>query len=509
MSSKRQFFKFLFLLFLLIIVAACGGGEPEVVEVTRVVTETETVEVAGEETIVEVTRVVTETETVTETVTESVVEEQVEVEEAAEEEMEEEAMEEDAADEEMAAQPPDDVSAIGSEDATGDVPPPPDDGPKVESTRTAAEVADSSSGEDIDVRAVSDDVVEVETVELDENSQLTAGEVDDNLAFEAYAAYLAQYQGTAVIEIPVQERYRIQVTDSNGEPLLGAFLQISANGAEVTRLRTHADGTALFFPQMFGETAVSYTISSSINDQTITTELIPNGSTLVHTIEHPVVDEKPARPTVDILFLIDATGSMADEIQQLKNNIEAMATQIAALPSAPNARFGMVTYRDQGDDYLTQQTPFTFSVEEFSAALDQVEAAGGGDYPEDLHTALDEAVGSMTWQVENTVSLVFLVADAPPHLDYQQENDYAVSLRRANELGIKIYPIASSGLDAQGEYIFRQLAQVTNGRFIFLTYGSEGPGTSGTETDLNVSDYTVSALDQIVVNIVAEELSYR
>jgi hypothetical protein len=110
--------------------------------------------------------------------------------------------------------------------------------------------------------------------------------------------------------------------------------------------------------------------------------------------------------------------------------------------------------------------------------------------------------------VDNTVSLIFLVADAPPHLDYGQENHYTVAMRDAVERGLKIYPIASSGLDEQGEYVLRQLAQFTNGRFLFLTYGESGPGTTGTQTDLNISDYTVSALDQLVVNIVTEELTY-
>jgi hypothetical protein len=101
------------------------------------------------------------------------------------------------------------------------------------------------------------------------------------------------------------------------------------------------------------------------------------------------------------------------------------------------------------------------------------------------------------------------VADAPPHLDYGQQNHYAVEMLEAAERGIKIYPIASSGLDEQGEYIFRQLAQATGGRFIFLTYGPEGPGTPGDETTFNVDQYTVSSLDDLVVQVVEEELAYQ
>ncbi|MEJ2748308.1 MAG: VWA domain-containing protein, partial [Anaerolineae bacterium] len=211
---------------------------------------------------------------------------------------------------------------------------------------------------------------------------------------------------------------------------------------------------------------------------------------------------------LDVLFLIDATGSMSDEINQLKENIRAISAQIDALPSQPDVRFGMVTYRDRGDAYLTNVTDFTPNVDEFAADLAQVYADGGGDYPEDLNQALSEAIHQPEWRVNDTVSLIFLVADAPPHLDYGQQDHYAVEMFQAAQRGIKIYPIASSGLDSQGEYIFRQLAQVTGGRFIFLTYGAEGPGSAGTETEFEVSDYTVSSLDALVVKIVEEELAH-
>jgi uncharacterized protein YegL len=211
---------------------------------------------------------------------------------------------------------------------------------------------------------------------------------------------------------------------------------------------------------------------------------------------------------LDVLFLIDATGSMADEIDQLKENIQAISAQIDALPARPAVRFGLVTYRDHGDEYVTRLTDFTPNVEQFAEILAGVFADGGGDYPEDLNEALSRAVHEPEWRIEDTVSLIFLVADAPPHLDYGQQDHYAIEMMEAAERGIKIFPIASSGLDTQGEYIFRQLAQVTGGRFIFLTYGSEGPGSTGTETDFEVSDYTVSSLDALVVKIVEEELSF-
>jgi hypothetical protein len=105
------------------------------------------------------------------------------------------------------------------------------------------------------------------------------------------------------------------------------------------------------------------------------------------------------------------------------------------------------------------------------------------------------------------VSLAFLVGDAAPHLDYPDDSDYAVEVFEAAKRGIKIEPIASSGLDDQGEFVFRQLAQLTGGRFSFLTYGAAGAPEPGDTTTHHVDDYSVLSLDDLVVRLVSEELA--
>jgi hypothetical protein len=167
----------------------------------------------------------------------------------------------------------------------------------------------------------------------------------------------------------------------------------------------------------------------------------------------------------------------------------------------------MTIYRDRGDLFVSRTFDFTPDVDTFSKALAEVEAEGGGDYPESLNEALHRAIHAPEWRGEDTVQLIFLVADAPPHLDYAQDNDYAVEMVKAAERGIKICPIASSGLDDQGEYVYRQIALFTQGRFIFLTYGRGGqPGDATTH---HVEQYTVEHLDDLVVRLVEEELAYQ
>ena len=378
----------------------------------------------------------------------------------------------------------DSMSAGADEDGVALAEPPPVERPEVDSEST-------------DDRAAN------------QNSQLNAGEVDDNANWDDYLLFLREYAGASVIEMDVSERHQIQVVDQDGRPVLGAVIDIEAHGQRVARLRSHSDGLAYFFPRTLPESdqAQSYSVRVQSGDQTQEMTLESAGAQREWQVVMPLDQAREAGVNLDILFLIDTTGSMGDEIAQLKENIQAISAQIDAMPGQPNVRFGMTVYRDQGDSYLSRTFDFTPDVEEFAAGLADVEAGGGGDYPEDLNEGLSRAIHAPEWRVEETISLIFLVADAPPHLDYFQENHYGVEIVVANERGIKIFPIASSGLDGQGEYIFRQLAQFTGGKFIFLTYGESGPGSTGTETTHNVDDYTVSALDDLVVKIVEEELT--
>ncbi len=483
------------------VIAACGGSEPAVEE--------------AEPQVVEVTRVVVE-----------------EAEEAAEEPAEEEMAEEPAeeaieAPAETIEEPP---MATGSE-GLGDEPPPPESGEKVKVTRATTEltVADSAAASDDEATVRSESEEEVTALPtatisstegnraseesasteltLDQNSRLTAGEVDDNAEWDAYVQYLRSYQGASILPVDVSERHQIWVQDSQGNPVLGAVIDIKAEGAPVTTLRTHSNGSSFFFPHAYTDYPGDFVVEVTVANQTETFTIPAGTSQREWVVTHAGADQIQQDAKLDVLFLIDATGSMADEINQLKENIRAISARIDALPSQPDVRFGMVTYRDRGDEYITQVTDFTPNVEDFAEILNLVQADGGGDYPEDLNEALSNAIHQPEWRVDETVSLIFLVADAPPHLDYDQQNHYGYELLQAANRGIKIYPIASSGLDEQGEYIFRQLAQTTGGRFIFLTYGAEGPGSTGTETEFEVSDYTVSSLDDLVIKIIEEELA--
>lgn len=343
------------------------------------------------------------------------------------------------------------------------------------------------------------------------STSVTAGSVDDNEDWDEYLRYRQEFdaKGIAVDDIVVEGRQVFTVTDADGRPVVGATIEVrDGGGAVVSTLKTYSDGRALFHPA----TAVDPTSQSrprytaTVTKGGASEEVELTAETRAYDVQLDAGTETSA-VSLDVVFLIDTTGSMGDEIDRLKANITSMTEKISTLPATPDVRYGMTLYRDRGDLFETRTFDLTADQGAFEVALDEVQADGGGDTPEDLNAGLRDALDKQSWRGDDAVKLVFLVADAPPHLDYADSVSYADTITDAAARGIKVLPIGASGLDPQGEYVMRQLAQVTLGRFVFLTYGVDGasPGES-TPMEVERDQYSVLPLDELVVQLVADEL---
>ena len=336
---------------------------------------------------------------------------------------------------------------------------------------------------------------------------IKAGEIDDNQRWDEYLRYRSEYFGPAVHDVDVSERYVISVRDVAGRSVPDALVRVSSDdGNPIFEARTYTDGRTLFFPRAFpGVANVGAFRLYAEKEGVSKSHDMERGQGTEWTVN---LDAEPSygdAVPLDVLFLLDATGSMADEINQIKRTLVSISERINALPANPDLRFGMVTYRDREDEFVTRVYHFEPDVQKFTDAIKSVAAEGGGDDPESLNEALHMAIHAPEWRRDDAVRLVFLVADAPPHLDYSQDYDYAKEMAIALERGIKIFAVASSDLSRQGEYIFRQIAQHTMGRFIFLLYPD---GRGGLTTPHEVGQYTVEQLDDLVVRLVEEELAH-
>jgi hypothetical protein len=350
-----------------------------------------------------------------------------------------------------------------------------------------------------------------------QEASLKAGEIDDNDRFADYLSYLQGYQGYDVRRADVSERYLIRVIDDNQRPVLDARVTVYDGERALFRGRTYAGGQTIFMPRLFDSgNASTFRVVAEHGQARAETSFARGASERVELgLRGAAIDETLR---LDLLFLLDTTGSMGDELARIQQTIDGISARIDAFTPRPEIRYGLVAFKDAGDDYVTRSAPFTADLAAFRAGLAELSAAGGGDTPEAVDEALYEAVVRAEWRDEPAVRLIFLVGDAGPHVrssatgypDPEVRFSYLDGAQQAVARGVKIYPIAASNTDPQAEYVFRQLAQQTMAGFVFLTYqAGESGGAPGESTTLEAGAqaYSVERLDDLIVGIVERELA--
>jgi hypothetical protein len=213
-------------------------------------------------------------------------------------------------------------------------------------------------------------------------------------------------------------------------------------------------------------------------------------------------DVHSARQTLDVSLVIDTTGSMGDEISYLQSEFLSLSEAIEAKYPNAQQQWSLIVYRDVGDEYLTRVFDFSSDANDFRDKLAQQVAEGGGDFPESPDAAL-AAMNELAWRSDDaTARLAFWVADAPHHDAKAQAMLDAI--HGAGDLDIHIYPVASSGVNELTELTMREAAQLTGGRYLFLTDDS---GIGGAHKEPSIPCYFVTHLDQAILRMVDIELS--
>ena len=197
-----------------------------------------------------------------------------------------------------------------------------------------------------------------------------------------------------------------------------------------------------------------------------TTKMIktPPTPTVFHPVTMPPVVANQ-RPQIEVVFVLDTTGSMGGLISAAKEKIWSIASTMASAQTAPEIKMGLVGYRDRGDAYVTQTIALSSDLDSMYAKLMDFQADGGGDGPESVNQALHDAVHNMTWsQNPNTYKVIFLVGDAPPHMDYQDDVKYPVTLALAKQKGIIVNAI-QCGQDSSTKGDWQQVASLGQGSY--------------------------------------------
>ena len=173
----------------------------------------------------------------------------------------------------------------------------------------------------------------------------------------------------------------------------------------------------------------------------------------------------PTHPRMEVVFVLDTTGSMSGMIAGAKQKIWAIANKLKSAQPRPEIRFGLVGYRDRHDAYVTKVFGLTDNLDEMYTNLNAFEAQGGGDEPESVNEALHRAVRDLQWSPDPEVlRVIFLVGDARPHMDYADDVKYPETCRLANERGILINTLQCGRLSGT-EAAWREIAGATNGAY--------------------------------------------
>lgn len=335
---------------------------------------------------------------------------------------------------------------------------------------------------------------------------LTAGDYDDVLNPALYKAYLDKLlQGPLGAKdlpyVDANQRIAIAVVDRLGKPVPLAKVSLkSANGTPMFPLRTGADGMAYLYPNYDAlEAGMVVSVASDgahVLSQTLSAQRLGEGGTLSFDLSKDAAQVQQ----LDLLLTLDATGSMSDEMRYLQVELVAILDRLKDSNPSLDIRAGFIVYRDEGDAYVVRDVPFTEDLADFKAQLSEQSAQGGGDFPEAMQDAMQTGLG-FDWR-DGAIKINLLVADAPPHdEDISATWDSALISRSR---GIHVVPLAASGIDPTAEFLMRGMAQLTGGRYLFLTDDS---GIGNPHAEPSVDCYVVTRLDGLVLRVLESLIS--
>lgn len=224
--------------------------------------------------------------------------------------------------------------------------------------------------------------------------------------------------------------------------------------------------TKLLAVGLFAATATTVAFFPAVRQAVATTTKMiktPPAAVNPNTLPPAVANQ---RPQIEVVFVLDTTGSMSGLIAAAKEKIWSIASTMASAQTAPDIKMGLVAYRDRGDAYVTQTIPLSGDLDSMYAQLMDFQADGGGDGPESVNQALHDAVNKITWsQNPNTYKVIFLVGDAPPHMDYQDDIKYPVTVALAKQKGIVVNAI-QCGNDGSATADWQQVASLGQGSYV-------------------------------------------
>ena len=176
-----------------------------------------------------------------------------------------------------------------------------------------------------------------------------------------------------------------------------------------------------------------------------------------------------SKPRIEVCFVLDTTGSMGGLIEGAKQKIWSIANEMISAQPTPKLKLGLIGYRDRGDEYVVKSFGLTDDIDAIYGHLREFQAGGGGDAPESVNEALAEAIHKMPWSSDSKVlKIIFLVGDAPPHMDYPNGPKYPDLCREAAKKDLIINTI-QCGEMAETKPIWQEIAKLSEGSYVGIS----------------------------------------
>ena len=328
---------------------------------------------------------------------------------------------------------------------------------------------------------------------------VTAGEWNDldNWAFYQKTLMKEPFKGFPDDwQMYTNHRIAVALTAKN-KPAANATVTLFRNDTPIWTAKTDNLGRAELWVGAFQKEKELNTtlLRLKVNEQWVSTATI--SETQVNRI---ALDETLPSPTnlVQIAFMVDATGSMGDELEFLKMDLKKVINEVQKANNQLKISTGTVFYRDEGDEYVVKHSPFTEDINQTTEFISLQRADGGGDFPEAVDKALLQ-LNQLQWQPEARTRIAFLVLDAPPHNKPAVINSIQYSVKTAAASGIKLIPVVASGIDKTTEFLMRFIAMYTNGTYVFITDHS---GIGNKHLEPSVGEYQVEKLSDLMVRLI-------
>lgn len=339
--------------------------------------------------------------------------------------------------------------------------------------------------------------MEETNLDLPESGQMTAGEWNDLHNWKEWLELLEEENYGIMMErfdIRPTNRYSVMVVNQENAVLPNINVQLlDKNGEVIWETYTDNSGKAELWEGALGKTDHASRIIVGAQEKRDIVSIEEGSNTFV-------LKTDCVRPEkMDIVFTVDATSSMNDEITYLKSELLDVINKIKATNEEVDFNLGSVFYRDKGDTYLTRVSELSNEIEKTIMFVGQQNSSGGGDHPEAVESAIEETL-KLNWR-EDALKVVFLILDAPPHEDNATMIKIRSQIKEAARRGIKLIPVTASGIGRETEFLMKFMAILTNGTYVFITDDS---GIGNPHLDPVVDDYEVEKLNDCLVRLITQ-----